>query len=232
MCLVWWCLLWFFLNCLNFFENFLVRGMLVFIFGIIMKLLSHHLINDVKIFEPTQYHDQRGVFVETWNEYAVVEYDGVKTPITDTDIGPFVQDNHSVSTHKYTIRGLHAQKAPHAHGKLVRVVHGSIMDVAVDARKESATYGQYVVEHLSSKNWKQLWIPPGFLHGFITLEPETSVAYKLTTPYCKDSEVSIAWDSPDLRINWQVHGVDDIDVFVLSDKDRAAPKFIHGQFFL
>lgn len=198
-----------------------------------MSIVSHPTIHDVKIFAPAQHKDNRGVFVETWNEYAQIEYDGVKTPITDTGIGPFVQDNESVSVHVGTLRGLHAQKSPHAHGKLVRVVHGAIVDVAVDARKDSPTYGRWIAEHLSASNWKQLWIPTGFLHGFITLEPDTAVAYKLTTPYNKEAEVSIAWDSPDLGINWKDFiPKNHIDGMTISDKDAQAPKFVGGQFFL
>lgn len=198
-----------------------------------MKLISHSEIHEVKILTPNQHKDNRGTFVETWNEYAVVDCDGVQKAITDTEIGPFVQDNHSISVHKNTIRGLHAQKHPHAHGKLVRVIRGAIIDVAVDARKDSPTYGKWIAEILSANNWKQLWIPKGFLHGFRTIEPDTEVVYKLTTPYCKDAEVSVAWNSPDLNINWQPNHVGRLPKeIVISEKDSAATPFIRGQFFL
>ena len=133
----------------------------------------------------------------------------------------FVQDNHSLSTQKYTVRGLHYQTPPYAQGKLIRCIRGAILDVAVDARRNSLTYGQHVKAILSADNAAQLWVPAGFLHGFATLEPDTEIVYKCTNVYDKDCDGSVAWNDPDLNIDWGFSPAQAI----LSPKDRTAPAF-------
>ena len=131
----------------------------------------------------------------------------------------FVQDNHSMSQARGVLRGLHCQLDPHAQGKLVRVVRGAIWDVAVDARHGSRTFGRHVAAELSAANWQQLWIPPGFLHGFVTLEPDSEVVYKTTGPYDRESERGVMWNDSDLAIPWPVTDVQ------LSDKDQVLPSW-------
>lgn len=133
----------------------------------------------------------------------------------------FVQDNHSLSTNKGTVRGLHFQSPPHAQGKLVRCVRGRIIDVAVDVRKTSPTYGQHVTVELSDYNSKQLWVPEGFLHGFATLEDATEVTYKVTNYYSPECDGNVLWNDTNLNINWGISNVE----ASLSDKDAAAPSF-------
>jgi len=133
----------------------------------------------------------------------------------------FVQDNHSLSGPIGTVRGLHFQLPPHAQGKLVRCVRGSIIDVAVDARKNSPTYGQHIRVELSAENAQQLWVPEGFLHGFATLEANTEVVYKVTDYYAPESDGNIRWNDTDLGINW---GITE-NTAVLSEKDLKAPYF-------
>ena len=135
--------------------------------------------------------------------------------------GPFVQDNHSVSRDRGVVRGLHCQIGPNAQGKLVRCVRGAIWDVAVDARRESPTFGRHVCAEITAENWTQIWVPVGFLHGFCTLLPDTEVIYKVTAPYDRDAERGAAWDSPELGIPWPVTP----EEAVLSDKDRALPRW-------
>ena len=130
-------------------------------------------------------------------------------------LSPFVQDNQSLSQ-KGVLRGLHFQKPPFAQGKLVRVIKGSVLDVAVDIRRGSPTYGQYQAEVLSEENQAQFWIPPGFAHGFLTLEDHTIFSYKCTEYYNRESEDGIRWNDPDVHINWGVQNP------TLSDKDQAA----------
>ncbi|WP_422732923.1 dTDP-4-dehydrorhamnose 3,5-epimerase [Microbaculum marinum] len=132
---------------------------------------------------------------------------------------PFVQDNHSLSGQAGVIRGLHFQAPPHAQGKLVRVSRGAILDVAVDIRTGSPTYGRHVARELSAENWLQLWVPPGFAHGFCTLVPDTEVQYKVTAYYAPDHDHGLAFDDPALGIDWPVDAADAI----LSDKDRRHP---------
>lgn len=170
-------------------------------------------IADLFVIEPKVWKDNRGYFYESFSAKA----------FTDAGINAsFVQDNQSFSQ-RGTLRGLHAQKAPFAQGKLVRVIQGSVLDVAVDARKGSATYGQHFSIELSGENHKQLWVPPGFLHGFLTLEDETIFTYKVTSYYDKDSEVGVIWNDADLDINWSK----DItkEDLLLSDKDLILPSF-------
>lgn len=133
------------------------------------------------------------------------------------DLPEFVQDNHSLSRQAGTVRGLHYQAPPHAQGKLVRCGRGRLFDVAVDGRRGSPTFGRWFGAELSFENGRQLWIPAGFLHGFVTREPDTEVVYKCTAHYDREADGAVAWDS--LGIDWDVSNP------VLSDKDRAAPAF-------
>ena len=160
---------------------------------------------------PAKFDDARGFFSETYNARLFREA-GLPTH--------FVQDNHSLSAAVGVVRGLHFQVPPHAQGKLVRVVRGAVLDVAVDLRRGSPSFGQYVAVELSAANWRQLWIPVGFAHGFCTLEPDTEVIYKVTDFYDAASERGLAWDDPDLAIPWPVAPAD----AVLSDKDRRQPR--------
>lgn len=166
----------------------------------------------VKKLTPRRFRDQRGFFCETWNAARMAEA-GLRAD--------FVQDNHSYSAEAGTVRGLHYQRPPHAQAKLVRVVRGAILDVAVDVRRGSPTYGRWVAETLSADNGAMLWIPAGFLHGFVTLEPHVEVVYKVDAHYAPDCDGAVRFDDPDLAIDW---GVDPAQA-VLSDKDAAAPAF-------
>jgi dTDP-4-dehydrorhamnose 3,5-epimerase len=161
----------------------------------------------VKILEPRTFGDPRGFFRETWHAQRYVEA-GIP--------GPFVQDNLSSSA-AGVLRGLHLQVAPSLQGKLVSVPKGAILDMAVDVRVGSPTFGQSVVVELTGENGKQLWVPPGFAHGFVSLEDDTLVAYKCTATYDPAAEVGIRWDDPALALH--VPG----GPFQLSDKDEAAP---------
>lgn len=134
----------------------------------------------------------------------------------------FVQDNHSLSSKKGTIRGLHFQSPPHAQGKLIRCTRGRIIDVAVDIRKTSPTYGQHITIELSPENAKQLWVPEGFLHGFATLEENTEVTYKVTDYYSPDCDGNVLWNDSNLNIDWGISNAE----ASLSGKDLTAPSFI------
>ncbi|MDO6645475.1 dTDP-4-dehydrorhamnose 3,5-epimerase [Acinetobacter guillouiae] len=174
-------------------------------------------IKDLLILEPKVFGDERGWFMESFNqkvfEQALQEH-GLGVP-------QFVQDNHSLSQ-KGVLRGLHYQLNPFAQGKLVRVVQGRAWDVAVDIRKDSETYGQWVGVELSAENYKQFWIPEGFAHGFIALEDNTQFLYKATNYYNKASERAIVWNDEDLAIDWQVDGLLEI---LVSEKDQEANRF-------
>jgi dTDP-4-dehydrorhamnose 3,5-epimerase len=160
---------------------------------------------------PKIFRDARGFFSETYNAAA----------LASAGIGAaFVQDNHSLSRAKGVVRGLHFQTAPKAQGKLVRVTRGAIFDVAVDIRHGSPTFGKHVTAVLSAENWAQLWVPPGFAHGFCTLEPDTEVVYKVTELYAPECDRGLAWNDPALAIAWPVSEAD----AVLSDKDRQHPR--------
>jgi dTDP-4-dehydrorhamnose 3,5-epimerase len=150
-------------------------------------------LKDVYIITPNIIGDDRGYFMESFNKK---KFESIIGPVN------FVQDNQSASS-KNVIRGLHYQEQPYAQGKLVRVINGAVNDVVVDIRKDSLTYGEYLKVFLSEKNFKMLWIPPGFAHGFETLEDETIFAYKVTNYYNKESERTIKWDDPVLRIDWE-----------------------------
>ncbi|MHA7872571.1 MAG: dTDP-4-dehydrorhamnose 3,5-epimerase, partial [Hyphococcus sp.] len=159
---------------------------------------------------PKRFGDDRGFFSETYNERRFQEA-GVDAR--------FVQDNHSRSARAGTVRGLHYQAPPFAQAKLVRVAAGAILDVAVDARQGSPTYGRHVSVELSADNGAQLYVPEGFLHGFVTLAPETHVIYKVNAYYDREADGAVRWNDPDLGIAW---GVGDNDA-TLSEKDAAAP---------
>jgi dTDP-4-dehydrorhamnose 3,5-epimerase len=168
-------------------------------------------IPDVLLITPPRFLDDRGFFSETWNERRFIEA-GVT--------GPFVQDNHARSTDRGVVRGLHLQIAPHPQGKLIRVVRGSIWDVAVDIRPGSSSYGRHAGAVLSAENWQQFWVPAGLLHGYCTLEPDTEVIYKVTAPWDRQAERGVIWNDPALAIPWPI-GPDEA---ILSDKDRVLPR--------
>jgi dTDP-4-dehydrorhamnose 3,5-epimerase len=154
--------------------------------------------------------DQRGWFSETFRSDRFAAH-----------IGPdvFVQDNQSFSKDRGTLRGLHFQLPPHAQGKLVRCLAGAIFDVAVDIRQGSPTYGQWIGVELSAENGKQLYIPVGFAHGFMTLEPDTMIFYKVTDYYAPDCDRGLAWDDPDLAVDWPIKDIKPH----LSAKDEKQP---------
>lgn len=175
-------------------------------------MIEQTALPDVKVITPRWFSDNRGAFCETYNQTT-----WSAQGLTET----FVQDNHSISRDVGTIRGLHFQSPPHAQAKLVRVIVGAIWDVAVDIRKGSPTYGQWVGVDLSAENGRQILVPTGFLHGFITRTPNTEVVYKCSGVYAPDCEGAVRFDDPDLAIDW---GVPDSDA-ILSDKDAIAPSF-------
>ena len=163
------------------------------------------------IIEPKIWKDDRGYFYESYNEKLFKD--------AGIDVN-FVQDNQSFSQ-KGTLRGLHAQADPFAQGKLVRVIQGKAIDVAVDIRKNSPTYGQHFSIELSGENFTMFWIPPGFLHGFVTLEDNTIFQYKVTGMYNKASEIGVIWNDEDLKIDWQLNP----DEAILSEKDKQLNSF-------
>lgn len=176
-----------------------------------MLKITPTAIHDVLVVEPKVFGDERGYFLESFNERAFAE-------ATQTDYS-FVQDNHSHSSCG-VLRGLHFQ-IDHPQGKLVRVVQGAVFDVAVDLRRRSATYGEWVGVELSATNRKQLWIPPGFAHGFLVLSPSADFLYKTTDYYFAGDEQCLRWDDPSVGIAWP--SVD--QPLVLSEKDRAGVQF-------
>jgi dTDP-4-dehydrorhamnose 3,5-epimerase len=155
--------------------------------------ISSLAIPEIKVITPCTFRDERGVFCETFNAAALREGGFDET---------FVQDNHAISRQAGIIRGLHFQIDPSAQGKLVRVIKGAILDVAIDIRAGSPTFGQHVARRLSAKNWEQLWVPVGFAHGYCTLEPDTEVIYKVTNYYDPANERGIQFDDPALAIDW------------------------------
>jgi dTDP-4-dehydrorhamnose 3,5-epimerase len=171
-------------------------------------LIEDTTLPGVLVLTPRRIGDARGWFCETWNAGVMAQ--------AGLDLA-FVQDNHSFSTHAGTLRGLHYQRPPHAQGKLVRCTRGAIFDVAVDFRAGSATFGQWVGVDLSAENGRQLMVPVGFLHGFVTRVADTEVQYKCTDLYAPDCDGAVRWDDPEIGIDWGV-----VDP-VLSARDAGAP---------
>ena len=176
-----------------------------------MEILPVESLPAVKIVTPRRHGDERGFFSEVWRADAWRQA-GINVE--------FVQDNHSLSRVKGTVRGLHFQIGASAQAKLVRCTRGSILDVVVDIRHGSPSFGRHSAIVLSAENWKQLYVPVGFAHGFCTLEPGTEVAYKVTDVYAPDCDAGVAWDDPDLGIDWPVER----GRAVLSEKDARLPR--------
>ncbi len=174
-----------------------------------MELIARHL-GDVLELAAPRFEDDRGSFTVAFNVDAARALG-----LHDS----FVQDNHSISGPKGTVRGLHLQVAPHQQGKLVRVTQGSILDISVDLRPQSPTFAQHVAIELSASNNRQVFVPRGFAHGLCTLEPDTHVLYKIDGPWSPEAERSIQWDDPELGIDWPVDRAD----ATLSDKDATGP---------
>ena len=171
-------------------------------------------IKGLLILEPKVFGDDRGWFMESFNQKAFE----LALKERELEVPQFVQDNHSLSQ-KGVLRGLHYQLNPYAQGKLVRVVQGRAWDVAVDIRKNSPTFGQWFGIELTAKNHKQFWIPEGFAHGFIALEDNTQFLYKTTNYYNKESEGAILWNDPSIGIDWPLNNIDQV---LVSDKDEIA----------
>lgn len=165
---------------------------------------------------PTRHADDRGFFSEVWSRSRWKEV-GIDVE--------FVQDNHSLSKHRGVLRGLHYQAPPMAQAKLVRVTRGAVFDVAVDIRGGSPGFGRWVSTILSAERWNQLFIPAGFAHGFLTIEPDSEVEYKVSAPYSAQHDRAIRFDDPDIAIDWPIAGGE----LILSDKDRAAPRLADVQ---
>ncbi|KAE9629287.1 dTDP-4-dehydrorhamnose 3,5-epimerase [Parasedimentitalea maritima] len=171
--------------------------------------IKHTKLSGVLLLTPRRFGDARGFFSETWNRARMAEH-GITID--------FVQDNHSVSAQIGTLRGLHFQSPPHAQDKLVRCGRGALFDVAVDARAGSPTYGQWVGYELSAENGRQLLVPQGFLHGFVTREPDTEICYKCSDYYAPECDGAVRFDCPQIGIDWGLRDT----ATVLSDKDAAA----------
>ena len=167
-------------------------------------------IPDVKLIAPKKFGDHRGFFIETYSRKTLAPH-GIDLE--------FVQDNHSMSATAGTVRALHYQLPPFAQAKLIRVLKGSILDVAMDIRRNSPTFGKFVAEVLSADNCRMMYVPVGFAHGFETLEPNTEVAYKVTNYYAPTHERGIRWNDPKIGVPWRVAEAD----AVLSAKDKIAP---------
>ncbi len=186
-----------------------------------MKVTETEL-KDVYLIEPQVFGDARGWFIESWSKRKMEEA-GFHID--------FVQDNQSYSAKKGTLRGLHYQLQPRSQGKLIRVTRGAVFDVAVDIRKGSPQYAKWTGEILSAENKKQLWIPKGFAHGFITLTDDVEVQYKADNYYAPEYDGNIRWDDPDIDIKWP------LEPQILSSKDQAAPmlkertelNFVYGE---
>ncbi len=168
-------------------------------------------IPDVLLLTPRRFHDDRGYFAEVYNarQYALNGVDAT-----------FIQDNMSHSREAGTLRGLHYQRPPFAQAKLVSVIAGRVLDVAVDARRGSPTYGRHVARELSAERGEQMFVPVGFLHGFLTLEPDTIVTYKVDASYSAADDGAVRWDTPDLAIAWPLEAAP-----LLSARDASAPTF-------
>ena len=183
------------------------------------KLHIHELdLNGVFEISPPRFGDERGFFSETYNAKRLAEA-GLNHV--------YVQDNHSLSAKKGVLRGLHYQLPPHAQDKLVRVTRGAIFDVAVDIRRSSPTFGKWVGCEVSAQKWNQLLVPRGFAHGFVTLEPDTEVIYKVTDFYSPEHERTIRHDDPDIGIAWPVETAQ----LQLSEKDRAGLRLAEAEIF-
>lgn len=183
-----------------------------------MEIIST-AIPDVKVLTPKKFGDHRGFFSETYNQKALAAA-GITLE--------FVQDNHSLSVEPGVLRGLHFQTPPFGQDKLVRVLRGAVLDVAVDLRRSSPTYGQHVAVELSAENFKQILVPNGFAHGVITLAPNTEIFYKVTHFYAPECDKGVLWNDPDLGIDWPVPESGPI----LSDKDKNQPRFADlGKYF-
>lgn len=167
----------------------------------------------VWIIEPKVHKDARGFFLESYQSSLFAEY-GIDVR--------FVQDNHARSEKQWVLRGLHFQTPPRAQAKLVRVIQGAVYDVVVDIRKGSPCYGKWLGVTLSKDNFKQLYVPKGFAHGYLTLEPETEVLYKVDDTYAPDHDAGIRWDDSDIGVHWPLSGQADP---ILSDKDLRLPAF-------
>ncbi len=166
---------------------------------------------EVKIVVPEQIGDMRGFFSETWNARTFAA----------AGLHPaFVQDNHAGSPRRGTVRGLHYQIPPAAQGKLLRVTRGAVLDVAVDIRRGSPTFARHVAVLLSADNWRQLWVPEGFAHGYCVIEDDTEVQYKVTDVYSPTHDRGIYWNDPALAIAWPV----DPETAIVSDRDRRLPR--------
>ncbi len=164
----------------------------------------------VMVLEPRRYRDGRGFFSETFSVSRLRSL-GVELD--------FIQDNHSVSATPWTLRGFHFQAPPHDQAKLVRVVRGAILDVVLDLRAGSPTFGRWAAVEISEERWNQVLVPRGFAHAFCTLEPDTHVLYKVTAPYVPEAEGGVRWDDPDVGVDWpRRRGL------VMSDRDRALPR--------
>jgi dTDP-4-dehydrorhamnose 3,5-epimerase len=175
-------------------------------------------IPEVVLFTPRVFGDDRGFFFESFNQKVFAEATGLQVD--------FVQDNHSKSA-QGVLRGLHYQLPPHAQGKLVRVVQGEVFDVAVDIRRSSPTFGQWVGVHLSGDNKQQLWIPPGFAHGFVTLTDTAEFLYKTTDFYAPQAERCIAWNDPAIGVQWRYDGQP-----LLSGKDQLGLALNQAELFV
>ena len=167
-------------------------------------------IPDVKLLEPRRFHDERGFLSEVFNEHTLRDA-GLEFRVA--------QENHSHSARAGTIRGLHFQLPPQGQAKLVRVARGAVLDVAVDLRHSSPTFGRHVSAVLSAENWCQLFVPVGFAHGFCTLEPDTTVVYLLSEVYAPELERGVRFDDPEIGIEWPVDGAGAL----VSERDRALP---------
>lgn len=165
----------------------------------------------IKLLEPKRFGDDRGFFSETFNRKCFAALLGAEVD--------FVQDNHALSAHAGVVRGLHYQIPPMAQSKLLRVTRGAILDIAVDIRRASPTFGKHVRAVLSAQNWRQIWVPEGFAHGYVTLEPNTEVIYKVTNYYSPEHERGIRWDDPALGIEWGIES----ERAVLSHRDTTHP---------
>jgi dTDP-4-dehydrorhamnose 3,5-epimerase len=175
-------------------------------------------IPDVLLITPSKRSDARGFFSEVFRNDLLVQA-GVEAA--------FVQDNHVVSLQRGVLRGLHFQDEPSAQGKLVRCTQGTILDVAVDIRQGSPTFGRHISAEISADSWRQLWIPPGFAHGYVTLAETCEVLYKVTAYYDPARDRGVAWNDPDLGIDWRLPDSD----LILSDKDRSHPRLCQAQTF-